>query len=104
VGSRDQSLVREATQPGPAIVRCFARLSELLFMEVLRWQLSFMSLRGVAALLAGLNIASGPRSLCLHAEPARSWTVEELAQRAAISRAGLQSASSNSSAKRQCNI
>jgi AraC family transcriptional regulator, alkane utilization regulator len=82
-------LVREATQPGLGNRALLARLSELLFMEVLRWQLSYVT-EGRRGWLAGLNDLQVGRVLTLlHAEPARSWTVEELAQRAAISRAGL---------------
>jgi AraC-like DNA-binding protein len=66
-----------------------ARLSELLFMEVVRWQLSHAT-EGHGGWLAGLNDPQVGRAIALlHAEPARAWTVEELAQRAAISRAAL---------------
>jgi AraC family transcriptional regulator, alkane utilization regulator len=82
-------LIREATQPGPGNRALLARLSELLFLEVLRWQLSHAT-DGRRGWLAGLNDLQVGRVLTLlHAEPARSWTVEELAQRAAISRAAL---------------
>lgn len=36
-------LAREATQPGPGNRAVLARLSELLFMEVIRWQLNFFA-------------------------------------------------------------
>ena len=63
-----------------------ARLSELLFMEIVRWQLTYVA-AGRRGWLAGLNDAQVGRALtALHAEPARPWTVEELAERAAISR------------------
>jgi AraC-like DNA-binding protein len=82
-------LIREATQPGPGNRALLARLSELLFLEVLRWQLSYAT-DGHRGWLAGLNDLQVGRVLTLlHAEPARSWTVEDLAQRAAISRAAL---------------
>jgi len=64
-----------------------ARLSELLFMEVVRWQLSHVS-KGHGGWLAGLNDPHVGRALALlHASPERPWTVEELAQQVAISRA-----------------
>jgi len=82
-------LVREATQPGPGNRALLGRLAELLFMEVVRWQLSFVA-EGRRGWLAGLNDLQVGRALTLlHAEPARPWTVEELAQRAATSRAAL---------------
>jgi AraC family transcriptional regulator, alkane utilization regulator len=61
----------------------------MLFMEVVRWQLSYVT-EGHRGWLAGLNDLQVGRVLTLlHAEPSRPWTVEELAQRAAISRAAL---------------
>jgi AraC-like DNA-binding protein len=58
-------------------------------MEVLRWQLTYMS-DGRGGWLAGLNDPHIGHVLgLLHAEPARPWTVEALAQRAGVSRATL---------------
>jgi AraC-like DNA-binding protein len=80
-------LITEAERPGPGNRAMLARLSELLFMEVLRWQLSHGA-QGRTGWLAGLNDPHVGRALTLlHAEPARPWTVEELADCAAISRA-----------------
>jgi AraC family transcriptional regulator, alkane utilization regulator len=82
-------LVKEATRPGPGNLALLARLSELLFMEILRWQLTHIS-EGHRGWLAGLNDVQISRVLTLiHAEPARPWTVEELAEHAAMSRAAL---------------
>ena len=58
-------------------------------MEVVRWQLAHIA-EGHRGWLAGLNDPYVGRVLTLiHAEPARPWTVEELADCAAISRAAL---------------
>ena len=58
-------------------------------MEVVRWQLTYVA-EGCHGWLAGLDDPRVGRVLTLlHAEPARPWTVEELAERAAISRAAL---------------
>jgi AraC-like DNA-binding protein len=82
-------LVNEATRPGQGNSALLARLSELLFMEVVRWQLSYVS-QGHRGWLAGLNDAHVGRALALlHGEPGRAWTVEELAQEAATSRSVL---------------
>jgi AraC-like DNA-binding protein len=82
-------LVHETAKPGPGNRAVLARLSELLFMETVRWQLSYIS-EGRRGWLAGLNDTHVGRALSrLHAEPARPWTVEELAQQAGISRAAL---------------
>jgi AraC family transcriptional regulator, alkane utilization regulator len=79
--------ISEATVPGPGNRAVLARLAELLFMEVVRWHLRYFS-DGRRGWLAALNDAQIGRAITLlHAEPARPWTVEELAQRVAMSRA-----------------
>lgn len=82
-------LAHEAAQPGPGNRAVLGRLSELLFMEVLRWQITYVS-KGHSGWLAGLHDTQVGRALALmHAEPARAWTVEALAQEAGISRSAL---------------
>ncbi|HWX30319.1 MAG TPA: AraC family transcriptional regulator [Steroidobacteraceae bacterium] len=82
-------LVSETAKPGPGNRAVLARLSELLFTELVRWQLSYIS-EGHGGWLAGLNDTHVGRALgLLHAEPARPWTVEMLAQQAGTSRAAL---------------
>lgn len=79
----------EAATLGPGSHAMLARLSELLFMEVLRWQLRYLA-EGRIGWLAGLGDPQVGRALAfLHAEPARAWTVEALAEEAGISRAAL---------------
>ncbi len=82
-------LARETARSGPGNRAVLGRLSELLFMEVLRWQLTYIS-EGHSGWLAGLNDPHVGRALALmHAEPARAWTVEMLAQEAGASRSAL---------------
>lgn len=82
-------LVSEASRPGPGNRAVLARLSELLFMEVLRWQLTYIS-DGHSGWLAGLNDPHVGRALALlHGDPARNWTVEDLAQQSGVSRSVL---------------
>jgi AraC-like DNA-binding protein len=82
-------LVSETAKPGPGNRAVLARLSELLFTELVRWELSYIS-EGHGGWLAGLNDAHVGRALSLlHAEPARPWTVETLARQAGTSRAAL---------------
>lgn len=82
-------LVKEATSPGPGNGAMIARLAELLFMEILRWQLTYVS-AGHIGWLAGLHDPQVGRALTfLHAQPARQWTVADLAQEAGMSRATL---------------
>jgi len=82
-------LVTETAKPGPGNRAVLARLSELLFMEILRWQLTYFS-EGHRGWLAGLNDPHVGRALSLlHAAPAQPWTVEDLAKGAGVSRATL---------------
>ena len=63
-----------------------ARLSELLFVKVLRRHLEDSSEQAVG-LFAGLRDPNISRALhCIHGEPARDWTREELAKEAGLSR------------------
>lgn len=80
-------VVSEATSPRPGNRVVLSRLAELLFMEVLRWYMQHMT-EGQRGWLAGLNDPQVGRGLVLlHAEPARQWTVAELARCVGISRA-----------------
>lgn len=82
-------LARETARSGPGNRAVLGRLSELLFMEVLRWQLTYIS-EGHSGWLAGLNDRHVGRALALmHADPARDWTVEALAQESGTSRSAL---------------
>ncbi len=84
-----QYLIRETAEPGPGNRAVLARLSEFLFMEVLRWQLRSSAERGFGW-LGGLHDPHVGRALQLmHAAPARDWTVGSLAKDAALSRAAL---------------
>jgi AraC family transcriptional regulator, alkane utilization regulator len=82
-------LISETATPGPGNRAVLARLSESLFVEVLRWQFRY-SAQGHGGWLAGLQDPQIGRVLnLLHALPDRAWTVDELAKEAAISRAAL---------------
>jgi AraC family transcriptional regulator, alkane utilization regulator len=80
-------LVNEVMAPQPGNRAVLARLPESLFVAILRCLLR-RAADDNRGWLAGLNDAQVGRALAmLHAEPARPWTVEELAQRVAMSRA-----------------
>ena len=82
-------LARETARSGPGNRAVLGRLSELLFMEVLRWQLTYIS-DGHAGWLSGLNDPHVGRALAhMHADPARAWTVDLLAQEVGTSRSAL---------------
>jgi AraC family transcriptional regulator, alkane utilization regulator len=82
-------LIREASEPGAGSRTIIARLAEALFVEVLRWHLRYASMDH-GGWLAGLHDPHVGRALVLlHSNPARPWTVEELASEVAMSRAAL---------------
>jgi AraC-like DNA-binding protein len=84
-----QYLIRETAEPGPGNRAVLARLSEFLFMELLRWQLRTSADSG-SGWLAGLHDPHVGRALQLmHSEPARAWSVQDLARQSALSRASL---------------
>lgn len=66
-----------------------ARLSELLFVRVLRRHIETMPERSTGW-LAGLGDPQIARALqCIHGEPARGWTLEDLARASGMSRSVL---------------
>ena len=82
-------LIGETDAPGPGNRAVLARLAELLFVEVLRWQFRYAA-QGQGGWLAGLQDPQIGRVLSLmHALPDRSWTVSELAKEAGMSRAAI---------------
>ena len=82
-------LVEEASGTSFGNRALLARLAELLFMQVVRWQLTYLGSAG-KGWLAGLKDRYVGRALSLmHADPARNWTVDDLARESGISRAAL---------------
>lgn len=76
-----------AAQPGNTCL--LARLSELLFIEVLRRHIAGLA-PGAIGWLAALNDPVVGRALQLmHARPAQPWTVDDLARQCATSRSRL---------------
>jgi AraC-like DNA-binding protein len=79
----------EARSPRPGGAGVLAKLSEVLFIEVLRMYMSEAS-DGRTGWLAGVgDRIVGAALNALHKEPARAWTLEELAREAATSRSVL---------------
>jgi len=84
-----QYTVAEAMAAESADRAMLARFAELLFAEVLRRYTEALPAGG-AGWLAGLGDVQVGRALkLLHAEPTRTWTVEELGREAGISRSSL---------------
>jgi len=79
----------EASSPRPGGAGVLAKLSELLFIEVLRLAMQQQS-EGRTGWLVGLgDRIVGPALNALHAEPARTWTLDSLARHAHTSRSVL---------------
>jgi len=79
----------EARSPRPGGAGVLAKLSEVLFIEVLRLYMNEHS-EGRTGWLAGVgDRIVGPALNALHARPAHAWTLGELAHRAATSRSVL---------------
>jgi AraC-like DNA-binding protein len=79
----------EARSPRPGGHGVLAKLAEVLFIEVLRIHMNEQA-NGRTGWLAGVNDRIvGAALRALHAEPARPWTLEELARVAGTSRSVL---------------
>lgn len=77
----------DGTHPGSSAM--LARLTELLYVEVLRRYMRQLPSEHTSW-LAGVNDPEVGRALrLLHAQPERQWTVEELAHEVGVSRSGL---------------
>jgi AraC-like DNA-binding protein len=81
--------VREARARRPGSESVLARLSELMFVEVVRRHLEVLPAADTGW-LAGLRDEFVGRALALiHARPSHPWTLDELARRSALSRSAL---------------
>ena len=79
----------EARSPRPGGQGVLAKLAEVLFIEVLRIHMNEQA-EGRTGWLAGVNDRIvGAALRALHSEPARPWTLDELARVAATSRSVL---------------
>jgi len=79
----------EARSPRPGGEGVLAKLSEVLFIEVLRLYMNQQS-AGRTGWLAGVGDRIVGAALCaLHKRPAHAWTLEELAREASTSRSVL---------------
>jgi AraC family transcriptional regulator, alkane utilization regulator len=80
-------LIKEAQSPSSQMM--LGRLAELMFVEVLRHYMQELS-PDEKGWLAGLKDPSVNRAITLlHQQPARAWTVEDLARDVGVSRSAL---------------
>ncbi len=81
--------IEEADGTHPGSFTMLARLTELLYVEVLRRYMQHLP-SGETSWLAGVKDPEVGRALrLLHAQPERQWTVEDLAREVGVSRSGL---------------
>ncbi len=84
-----QLAVAESTQPRPGGGCVLSRLSELMFVDVIRQYLETLP-PGRSDWLAGLRDPHVGRAItALHESPARDWTLETLAREVGLSRSAL---------------
>lgn len=84
-----QQMVEEIDNPGAGGVSMLPRLTEVMFIEILRSHIVSSEPR-MTGWLAALSDASMSRCLSLvHSEPRRDWSLEELSQAAQTSRTAL---------------
>jgi AraC-like DNA-binding protein len=89
LGTTLKFTIHEARAAGPGNAAMLGRLTELMFVEILRQYMQQLP-AGQHGWLAGLNdVHVGKALRLMHANPARDWTVSELAREAAISRSAL---------------
>lgn len=82
-------LIREAQSQSSSSQLILGRLTELMFVEVLRRYMEELA-PGQKGWLAALKDPLVGRAInLLHAEPSRAWTVEDLARDAGVSRSAL---------------
>jgi AraC-like DNA-binding protein len=89
LGTTLKFTINEARAARPGNAAMLGRLTELMFVEILREYMQRLP-ANEGGWLAGLNDAHvGAALRLLHANPQRSWTVEELAREVAVSRSVL---------------
>jgi AraC-like DNA-binding protein len=89
LGTTLKFTVHEARVARPGNVAMLGRLTELMFVEILREYMQRLP-ASQGGWLSGLNDAHVGKALRLmHADPARDWTVDELAREVAVSRSVL---------------
>jgi AraC family transcriptional regulator, alkane utilization regulator len=89
LGTTLKFTINEAKAARPGNAAMLGRLTELMFVEILREYMQRLP-DNEGGWLAGVNDAHVGKALrLLHADPQRSWTVEELAREVAVSRSVL---------------
>jgi AraC-like DNA-binding protein len=84
-----RAVVTESNQKRPGGEAVLARMSEMLFVEVLRRHIDSLP-PGQTGWLAGMRDSTVGRALALlHEKPSEPWTLEKLSEEAGLSRSSL---------------
>jgi len=89
LGTTLKFTVNEARAARPGNVAMLGRLTELMFVEILREYMQRLSINEGGWLAAVHDAHVGKALRLLHANPVRDWTVDELAREVALSRSVL---------------
>jgi AraC-like DNA-binding protein len=81
--------VRESLAQGPGASSTLAKVADLLFVEAMRRYMEQLPPGGKGWLAAARDPQVGRALTLLHGEPARAWTVDDLAREVALSRSAL---------------
>lgn len=76
----------EASKPGPGSRSMLPRLSELMFVEIIRNHMQRLSADEVGWFAAVNDPIAGATLRCMHAAPFEDWNVQALARRVGVSR------------------
>lgn len=79
-------LIHESENPRPGGDYILSRLTELMFIEVLRRHIRTLSSEEIGWLAALNDAVVGKALKWLHSAPAEDWTVDELARKVGVSR------------------
>jgi len=79
----------EASSPRPGSRSMLPRLTELMFVEILRKHMQGLSADEVGWFAAFNDPVAGAALKCLHGAPLEDWTVDSLARRVGVSRSVL---------------
>jgi AraC-like DNA-binding protein len=81
--------VRESVAQRPGAESMLAKMAELLFVDALRRYVESLPPGGTGWLAGVRDVHIGHALALLHTQPARAWTVDELAREVALSRSSL---------------
>jgi AraC-like DNA-binding protein len=81
--------VQESSASGPGSLSTLTKLAELMFVEALRRYAESLPPDGKGWLAAVRDAQVGRALALLHGDPAKGWTVDELAREVALSRSAL---------------